>query len=231
MNYTRAIILHTQVQNEADKLVTFFGEKTGKLIGLAKNAMRSVRRFGGGLEPGTLGRIWYVEGPRFLRIDEVAIERSTNKITKSLNKIAALNLGLELAMISIPMGEPHIERFELFTRWLAFIGKDEPEARHRYIYMYKWIALSGYRPILEACSVCGGHKKIEHIAQRGLVCANCLSRESGCVKISPKAAAWLNNIKGAKANPSGGLIDELDKIFNFLVMSAFGRELRTIVCR
>ena len=61
---TDAIILKTYELGEADRIVVFLTRDRGKRRGVAKNARRSRRRFGGALEPMTYGRVGYTERER-----------------------------------------------------------------------------------------------------------------------------------------------------------------------
>src|SRR5450759_5231607 len=58
---TDALILRTYKLGESDRIVVFLTRDRGKKRGVAKNARQSRRRFGGGLEPLTYGRVAYVE--------------------------------------------------------------------------------------------------------------------------------------------------------------------------
>jgi DNA repair protein RecO (recombination protein O) len=58
---TDALILRTYKLGESDRIVVFLTRDRGKKRGVAKNARQSRRRFGGGLEPMTRGRVAYAE--------------------------------------------------------------------------------------------------------------------------------------------------------------------------
>ena len=64
LHTTDALILRTYKLGESDRLVVFLTRDRGKKRGVAKNARQSRRRFGGGLEPMTCGRVAYVERER-----------------------------------------------------------------------------------------------------------------------------------------------------------------------
>src|SRR5215208_3971563 len=64
LHATEALILRTYKLGESDRLVVFLTRDRGKKRGVAKNARQSRRRFGGGLEPMTSGRVSYVERER-----------------------------------------------------------------------------------------------------------------------------------------------------------------------
>jgi recombinational DNA repair protein (RecF pathway) len=61
---TDALILRTYKLGESDRIVVFLTRDRGKKRGVAKNARRSRRRFGGALDPLTCGRVGYTERER-----------------------------------------------------------------------------------------------------------------------------------------------------------------------
>jgi len=73
-----ALILRTYTLGESDRIVVFLTRDRGKKRGVAKNARQSRRRFGGGLEPLTCGRVGYVERERrdLVRLEYVDMRRS-----------------------------------------------------------------------------------------------------------------------------------------------------------
>lgn len=78
LHTTDALILRTYTLGESDRIVVFLTRDRGKKRGVAKNARQSRRRFGGGLEPLTYGRVGYVERERrdLVRLEYVEPLRS-----------------------------------------------------------------------------------------------------------------------------------------------------------
>src|SRR6185436_7450249 len=78
LHVAEALILRTYKLGESDRIVVFLTRDRGKKRGVAKNARQSRRRFGGGLEPLTYGRVGYVERERrdLVRLDYVEQLRS-----------------------------------------------------------------------------------------------------------------------------------------------------------
>ena len=78
LHTTDALILRTYKLGESDRIVVFLTRDRGKKRGVAKNARQSRRRFGGGLEPMTYGRVAYVERERrdLVRLEYVEQLRS-----------------------------------------------------------------------------------------------------------------------------------------------------------
>ena len=64
LHTTDALILRTYQLGESDRIVVFLTRDRGKKRGVAKNARQSRRRFGGALEPMTVGRVEYRERER-----------------------------------------------------------------------------------------------------------------------------------------------------------------------
>jgi len=75
---TDALILRTYKLGESDRIVVFLTRDRGKKRGVAKNARQSRRRFGGALEPMTVGRVGYMERERrdLVRLEYVEPVRS-----------------------------------------------------------------------------------------------------------------------------------------------------------
>jgi DNA repair protein RecO (recombination protein O) len=68
-----ALVLRTYRYGEADQIVVFLTADRGKKRGVAKNATKSRRRFGGALEPLTRGTVAYVEREHreLVRLDRI----------------------------------------------------------------------------------------------------------------------------------------------------------------
>ncbi|MBI2342157.1 MAG: DNA repair protein RecO, partial [Deltaproteobacteria bacterium] len=141
---SKAVILRTSDYGEADRLVSFFADNFGKAKGVAKNAKRSNKRFGGGLEPGSIGRLRFAEkhGVELVRLEEFAVEAPVWKVAASLEKLASLYIALEIAEKMLPPAFISLPRFKLLQRWIIFLAENEPSLIHRHAYLYKWLKLS-----------------------------------------------------------------------------------------
>src|SRR5689334_16596442 len=83
LHTTDALILRTYKLGESDRIVVFLTRDRGKKRGVAKNARRSRRRFGGALEPMTIGRVGYRERERrdLVFLDYIEAVRSPMRAT------------------------------------------------------------------------------------------------------------------------------------------------------
>ena len=93
-----AIVLRTWPFHEADLLVSLFTRDQGKVKGVARHAMKSRKRFGGALEPGTQVRAHYTERPRqdLVRLDQFEILWSPLTAPIDYLRTAALQLVTEV---------------------------------------------------------------------------------------------------------------------------------------
>src|SRR5216110_1620153 len=91
LHTTDALILRTYKLGESDRIVVFLTRDRGKKRGVAKNARQSRKRFGGGLEPMTYGRVGYVERERrdLVRLDYIEPIRSPLSIIRPATANAA----------------------------------------------------------------------------------------------------------------------------------------------
>jgi DNA repair protein RecO len=134
LHTTDALILRTYKLGESDRIVVFLTRDRGKKRGVAKNARQSRRRFGGGLEPLTYGRVGYVERERreLVRLDYVEQLRSP------LSAIDGQALGYvsyfaELIDEWAPEADPNETLFRLGVSVVEAIAKGvpiEPLARY-----------------------------------------------------------------------------------------------------
>ena len=95
---TDALILRTYKLGESDRIVVFLTRDRGKKRGVAKNARQSRRRFGGALEPMTVGRVGYVEREHrdLVRLDYVEAKRSPLAAAQTIEALGYVSYFAEL---------------------------------------------------------------------------------------------------------------------------------------
>ena len=131
-HHGEALVLRTWPFGEADLLVSLFTREGGVVKGLARHALRSRRRFGGALEPGTHVTAHYTERPR----------------------LAGMQLVTEVLEQALPEQAPEDNLFRLA---LAVLRATEGEPVWLPVtYFCLWVSrLMGWLPELGRCAVCG----------------------------------------------------------------------------
>ena len=164
---TEALILRTYKLGESDRIVVFLTRDRGKKRGVAKNARQSRRRFGGGLEPMTYGRVVYVERERrdLVLVNYIEPTRSPLSAASS-DAMGYVGYFAELLDECAPEADPNEGLFRLGASTVEALAGGvpvEPLAR----YFEYWVlrlqgvyrpdprASSGARAFLETARTCG----------------------------------------------------------------------------
>jgi DNA repair protein RecO (recombination protein O) len=173
---SEAVVLRAWPVHEADLIVSFFTRHYGRMRGVAKSALKSRKRFGGALEPMTLGRAWFAERPRqeLVRLDQLEIVRSPLSAPVDHARMAVLSFYAELLDEALPERDPQDAVFRLVVSVLeqtaaakplpAQPGAAQPEGTQpqvaqpwmAFTYFSLWMTrLMGLLPDIGRCIVCG----------------------------------------------------------------------------
>ena len=181
---TPAIVLSTRNLGEADKLVTLFTHRHGKIKGTAKGARRIKSRFGGSLEPFTHCQVILFQKTRdsLYRIQQVDIRQSFRELREDLERIlwASRVTGLTLAMA--PEGEANPPLFNILLETFTALQDQDGELATR-LFEIRLLQYTGYQPRLEmeACLRCQGKLAPGNIffspVHGGIICKDCSGRE------------------------------------------------------
>jgi recombinational DNA repair protein (RecF pathway) len=144
---TDALILRTYKLGESDRIVVFLTRDRGKKRGVAKNARQSRRRFGGSLEPLTLGRVGYVERERreLVHLQYVEAVRSPLAVTDA-NALGHVGYFAELIDEWAQEADPNENLFRLGASMVDALAAGVPvEPLARY-FEYWLLRLQGVYP-------------------------------------------------------------------------------------
>src|SRR5213592_3639784 len=148
LHTTDALILRTYKLGESDRIVVFLTRDRGKKRGVAKNARQSRRRFGGGLEPMTCGRVGYVEREHreLVRLDYVEPIRSP---LSAIHPDALDYVGYFAELIDecAPEADPSEPLFRLGASMVDAVASDVPIDPLARYFEYWLLRLQGvYQP-------------------------------------------------------------------------------------
>jgi DNA repair protein RecO (recombination protein O) len=236
---TEAIIIGSMNLGEADKIVTFFSLDRGRLRGVAKNARKSFRRFGAGLEPFTHCRLqlYEREHQELLRIESSEIITQHFTLSCDLDRMAAGSLMLELVRELAPEGERNPSVFLLLAHLLNLLetGAD-PQFLLR-IFEIRLLSLLGYQPKLDHCLSCGcasDRRMVFYGPKGGVLCSGCLASEADAqLSVSPGAIGFYYHAlrmdldKLTRLRPSAEILRELDQVFSSHTLHILGKRLRS----
>jgi DNA repair protein RecO (recombination protein O) len=237
-----ALILRTYRYGEADRIVVFLTADRGKRRGVAKNASRSRRRFGGALEPLTRGLVAYREQEHreLVWLERIEPRRSPlsaigqHGADESAHRLAHASYFAEL----IDEWAPDAQANERLFRLGASVGEAlmdgaSSAALARY-FEYWLLRLEGLYPALEVCPRCeratltGGAVLIA--ADRVYVCDDCAG---GGPRLSPDAVTFLRRAgTRTPAETAGERLGvrtqrELEDVHHRLIAMHLEKELRS----
>jgi DNA repair protein RecO (recombination protein O) len=236
---TEAIIISSMNLGEADKLVTFFSLDRGMLKGVAKNARKSFRRFGAGLESFTLVRLhlYEREHQELLRIESADIIEQHAAIGGCLPGAAAGAVMLELVRELSPLGERNAQAFLLLSHVLHLLDEGEDPLFLLGIFEIKFLSLLGYQPKLDHCLSCGVQPRGEIVflgMKGGILCPDCMVSSGDLqVRLSAGAVGFyyqalrMDMDKVSRLKPSAGILQELDSAFAAHTFHILGKRLKS----
>lgn len=158
---SEAVVLRTWPLRESDLIVSFFTRDYGRLKGVAKSALKSRKRFGGALEPGTLARAWFAERPgqELVRLDQLEIVRSPLSGRVDHVRLAVLSFFAELVDEALPEHDPQETVFRLLVSVLEQTITVQPDTSQPWMpltYFSLWMTrLMGLLPDVSRCTTCG----------------------------------------------------------------------------
>jgi DNA repair protein RecO (recombination protein O) len=235
------LILRTYRYGEADRIVVFLTAERGKKRGVAKNATKSRRRFGGALEPMTRGQVAYFERETrdLVRVDRIDARQTPLNATKGrLNADAAHVLGhaayfAELLDEWAPDGHTNQRLFRLGAsvgEALCLAGSIDALARY---FEYWLLRLEGVYPALDACPGCGaslaGGASLV-LRDRHYACPDCAS---GGLRLSRAAMTFLKEAghrtptEVTRAGAPAGALREIEQVHHRLIAMHLEKELRS----
>lgn len=236
---TEAIIIGSLNLGEADKLVTFFSLDRGKLKGVAKNARKSFRRFGAGLEPFTHCRLLLHEREHqdLIRIESAEIITQHFAVTAELARSAAGAVVLELVRELLPEAERNAQAFLLLGHILNLLDSGQDPLFLARIFEIRVLSLLGYQPKLDRCLACGCSPNGEMIFQSmkgGVVCPRCIvSSGETAPRLSGGAIGFYYHAlkmdldKICRLRPSADILRELDRALSSHTFHILGKRLKS----
>lgn len=173
----KGIILKRTNFGEADRILTIFSDKLGKICAIGKGIRKQNSRLGGHLEPFCLGNLVIAEGRNLDIITEAEIIECFFDIRNNLNSTHISYYLAEAVDKLTGEHEKHQEVFDLLLEVLNNVGQINDDLLIAY-FESKLLSELGFRPELNHCIKC--HNKLSKInyfdyVDGGAVCQHCSS--------------------------------------------------------
>ena len=170
---TRGVVIKRMNYGEADRILTVFTERLGKVKVLAKGVRKITSKMAGSLEPYNLLGLELHEGKTFYTVTSVQIIECLDCDKKLSISSQAVYLA-EIIDKVFEEGEKNIKSFEIFTDCLRSIGLGN-ELLLR-LFELQILQEAGFKPDLYHCSKCKKKLKVggNFVNRSGdLLCPDC----------------------------------------------------------
>lgn len=189
------VVLRTYKLGEADRIVVFLTRDHGKVRAVAKGIRKTKSRFGGRLEPPAHVELLFYAGRELdvvtqaETVDAFGVVRGDfDRLTRAVSMLEAVDqVALE--------GEPNPALYRMLVGALRTLAsRDTPLVVPAFF--FKLLALEGYGPQVEECTVCGtGTDLVAWAIESGGL--RCRAHRQGN-PISPDAVALVQRILGGQ---------------------------------
>ena len=238
---TRAVVIKSQRYGEADRIVTFYTEKLGKIGGIARGARRLKSRLGGALEPFRFVDLTvFDKSPETLaRISQVDIVQSFEKVRENLAVMAAAARMVNLIKAITPDRDPQSAIFHTLVGGLQSLEDDGDPELCSLLFQVHVLGQTGFRPQTDHCAGCNADINPENAQfsskSGGLVCRSCRERiVDRCFPMSPGSLAFIQQARRlpfptvTRLRASGQIRREVEDVIDSYVQYIIGKPLPTI---
>lgn len=236
---TEAIVLNSLKLGEADKLVTFYSDKLGKIKAVAKGARKLKNKYGSSLEPFTYGRlVIYDKNARFLyRLFQSDIIESFQKIRSDYDKILFTSHFSICVESLTPEGDPSSSIFALFLTLLTYLKEEKVSSGVIQLFKVKLLGYSGYELFLDRCVKCQARHAGVQLSPvlGGMLCSECASvNPSHSFPVSLPVLAILRQTFKMdhelipRIKPSENVIQEISHLLDVFIFHLLGKKLPSI---
>ena len=173
-----AIVLHSHLLGESDRIVTFFTKEHGKVRAVAKGIRKSTSRFGARLDPLNLVEIQFAQGKNLDIVSQVLIVGAYGSDLAS--QYEAWTVGCAMAetadKLVVEEGERSVQQFLLLLAGLKSLSEatlDTDIILNTFI--VRSIAIAGWNASYADCARChatGPHSWYS-ISHGGVLCSEC----------------------------------------------------------
>jgi len=238
---TAAIVLHSRKWGDADRIITFYTMRLGKIRGVARGARRLKSRLGGMIEPFTLCHLDLFEKPgdSLYRISQVTQDEPFAKFRTDLILMTAAGRMVNLVSAVMADGDPEPMVFDLLESGLRTLLNSRDAAWTTLLFQIRLLGIAGFRPQTEQCAICGQGQRspfpqFSPVAG-GMVCERCASRQPlRCTALSRGSVAFLQralHIQPAllsRLHAAGQVRAEVESAIESYVTVVAGRRLPAV---
>jgi DNA repair protein RecO (recombination protein O) len=236
--HTEGIVLKTFDLRETSRIACFFTKEFGKVSGVLKGIRTDPKKFRSSLTNFSLNDIVYY---RYRNSDLHLVSQCDLKdfffpIRQDLKRTLAASYMAELIYVVMPTEEENLEVYQLILDFLNSLQGEEDINQLVHMFQIKMLALSGFRPTLDACVKC--KKTITakvrfSLKDGGLVCPTCPAADPEEYWVTPGTVASILHVERnswaacRRLKLTTNIKKELKYVLNNFLVFHLGRKLKS----
>lgn len=222
-------VLKTYNFRETSKIAVFYSREHGKIQGLLKGIRKEPKKFAANLEPASLNDlIFYRSRSSALHlVSQCDLKEDFINLRSDLKKSISASYALDLINTIMPSEDKNEGVFNLLYLFLKTLAVSKEPEKLNFIFQIKLLSLSGFKPHLDSCVVCGSalnqKANFSHYLG-GLICKDCAFKDKSALPILKGTVASILHIEKStwqeslRLGISQAIAKELNSILNsFLV--------------
>jgi DNA repair protein RecO (recombination protein O) len=235
---TEAIILKRVKLGEADRIITFYTPRLGKVQGVAKGVRKTTSKLAGHLEPFTRSALVLAKGRNLDVITQAQALDNYLSIRADYERTARALYLLELIDRFTPDQLENIGLYRLLREGLEWLAAGEAGDASLRLFEMRLLTLTGYRLELRRCVLCQQPlaATAAHFspAGGGVVCDDCRGGQTWLRPISLNAQKVLRFLEEAdqpeaeRLRLSEALRSELSGLLHYYIEFQLEGELRSL---
>jgi DNA repair protein RecO (recombination protein O) len=197
-----AIVMRTRPQGEADAWVTLLAPVAGLIAGVAKNGLRSQKRFMGALVPVTRQEVLLARRQGVWYLEEAQVVSAFARVKADAMAYAVSCYAIEEILGTHPQGTQAADTFPLLLELFEHLESGTADMPlTRLAWDLRLLDGLGLAPHLADCVVCGrdvpGRELSFHGPSGGLLCIDHAAEQAAVVRLSRDAVALTETLLGS----------------------------------
>lgn len=194
-----AVVIRAMNYGEADKIVSLYTPRFGKVKGIAKGARKPKNKLSYSLEPFNLGQLLFFEreNVELCSIRSFDVMERFDELRRDLKKLSFASASVELVDAVSVEGVPDERGFELLVEYLSLMRSSNDPELLTYAFALRFMAQSGFKPQLELCVSClrpiNSNPAFNPVSG-GLICRGCLGSSPEAFPIEMGTARTMRKL-------------------------------------
>ncbi len=197
---TQGIVLRHADYREHDRMLTLLSPGMGRIEALCRGCKRPGSPLLAASEWFTLGEYVLYTGKGRMTVTSCHVSESFYPLRTDYERLQYATYLLSIAEAAAQPGDRAVELFTLLARSLSRLayGEKDPQAVAA-AFLLHFSAISGYRPRLSHCVLCGRRMEDAEIRlmdteNGGLVCPQCADARQGLRAVTADQVRWMRDV-------------------------------------